>query len=180
VLLSLGERFIIFPLVVIILQGILAFVSRALWLPALEASETGQAATWMLVLIVLAGIPVGYLVYFSKERLLVVVNSLVFMFMSFCLLFLPLESLPYVEAERAISALVNQLALILMFPICWMAVILFSPLKSLTRRLGFVVLGVLTLVALSEISKLNLHQYLQPPKLSDNLLRQPFTSIRPT
>jgi hypothetical protein len=50
--------------------------------------------------------------------------------------------------------------------ICWMAVILFSPLPQLARRLGFVVLGVLTLLALSEISKLNLHQYLQPPKIS--------------
>jgi hypothetical protein len=52
-----------------------------------------------------------------------------------------------------------------------MAVILFSPLRQLARRLSFVVLGVLTLVALSEISKLNLHQYLQPPKGSDNLVR---------
>jgi hypothetical protein len=41
----------------------------------------------------------------------------------------------------------------------------------LTRRLSFAVVGVLTLIALSEISKLNLHQYLQPPKVSDNLLR---------
>jgi hypothetical protein len=45
-----------------------------------------------------------------------------------------------------------------------MAVILFSPLQQLTRRLGYVVLGVVTLIGLSEISKLNLHQYLQPPK----------------
>jgi hypothetical protein len=51
--------------------------------------------------------------------------------------------------------------------ICWMAVILFSPLQQLTRRLIFVVLGVLTLVVLSEISKLNLHQYLQPTRVSD-------------
>jgi hypothetical protein len=48
---------------------------------------------------------------------------------------------------------------------------LFSPQQQLTRRLGFVVLGVITLVALSEISKLNLHQYLQPPKVSDNSVR---------
>jgi hypothetical protein len=48
-----------------------------------------------------------------------------------------------------------------------MAAILFSPLKQLTRRLGFVVLGVFTLIALSEISKLNLHQYLKPAKVSE-------------
>jgi hypothetical protein len=52
-----------------------------------------------------------------------------------------------------------------------MAVILFSPLQQLARRLSFVVLGVITLVALSEISKLDLHQYLQPPKVSDNSVR---------
>jgi hypothetical protein len=57
-----------------------------------------------------------------------------------------------------------------LFQVCWMAVILFSPLQQLTRRLGFVVLGVLLLIALSEISKLNLHQYLQPPKVSDNVI----------
>jgi hypothetical protein len=56
----------------------------------------------------------------------------------------------------------------LLLQICWMAAILFSPVQQLTRRLGFVVVGVLTLVALSEISKLNLHQYLQPPKVSDS------------
>jgi hypothetical protein len=53
----------------------------------------------------------------------------------------------------------------------WLFVIFLSPLQQLTRSLGFVVLGVVTLLALSEISKLNLHQYLQPPKVSDNLLR---------
>jgi hypothetical protein len=41
-----------------------------------------------------------------------------------------------------------------------------SPLQQLARRLGFGVLGVFTLVALSEISKLDLHQYLKPPKVS--------------
>jgi hypothetical protein len=58
-----------------------------------------------------------------------------------------------------------------MFQVCWMAVILFSPVQQLTRRLGFAVLGVLTLIGLSEISKLNLHQYLQSPKVSENSVR---------
>jgi len=50
---------------------------------------------------------------------------------------------------------------------CWMMVILLSPLQQLVRRLAFVVFGVLTLVVLSEISKLNLHQYLKPAKVSE-------------
>jgi hypothetical protein len=58
-----------------------------------------------------------------------------------------------------------------LFQILWMAVILFSPLQQLTQRLSFVVLGVLTLVVLSEISKLNLHQYLRPARVSECALR---------
>jgi hypothetical protein len=41
----------------------------------------------------------------------------------------------------------------------------------LAKRLGFVVVGVVMLVGLNEISKLNLHQYLQAPKVSENSLR---------
>jgi hypothetical protein len=58
-----------------------------------------------------------------------------------------------------------------MVAICWYAALYLSPLPQLTRRLSFVVLGVLLLIGLSEISKLNLHQYLQPPKVSDNSVR---------
>jgi hypothetical protein len=56
-------------------------------------------------------------------------------------------------------------------PVGLLLVIFLSPLQQLTRSLGFVVLGVVTLLALSEISKFNLHQYLQPPKVSDNSVR---------
>ena len=62
-------------------------------------------------------------------------------------------------------------AFLFLFQICWMGAVLFSPLKQLTRRLGCVVVGVITLGSLSEISKFNLHQYLQPPKVSDNSVR---------
>jgi hypothetical protein len=123
----------------------------------------------MVTLIVLFGIawfgvPVGYLLYLGKKRMLVVVNSLLFMFISFCLLYLPIEALPYVESDVDFE-LIALGAIILFFPICWMAVMLFAPLQQLTRRLSFVVLGVLTLVVLSEISKLNLRQYLRPTKI---------------
>jgi predicted membrane channel-forming protein YqfA (hemolysin III family) len=56
-------------------------------------------------------------------------------------------------------------------PVGLLLVIFLSPLQQLTRSLGFVVLGVVTLLALSEISKLNLHQYLKPPKVSNNSVR---------
>src|SRR5262245_43379527 len=164
VILFLVELVIIFPLVFILLQGILAFVSRALWWPTLEASTAGQVAILVVVVIVFVSIPVGYLAYFSTERLLVVVNSLLFMIMSFCLLILPFERFVYAEAYLDSA----QRSVILLFPICWMAVILFSPLQQLTKRLTFVVLGVLMLVVLSEISKLNLHQYLKAATVLEN------------
>ena len=107
-----------------------------------------------------------------------VANSLLFLFISVCLLILPTgvyDILSMIitgsgprERQGTIYEGVALLATLILLPTCWMAVILFSPLQQLTRRLGFAVLGVLLLIALSEISKLNLHQYLQPPKVSDN------------
>src|SRR5262245_12129290 len=141
-------------------------------------------------LIALIGVPIGYLLYFGKilevlavimqhrvveridtlERPRIVIDSLLFLFMSGCLLIVPTMKIAEYgyEYESDIWWLLFMLSWLVLVPSCWMAVILFSPPKQLTRRLGFVVLGVLTLVAFSEISKLNLHQYLQPPKVPDN------------
>jgi len=111
------------------------------------------------------GIPTGYLLCVVKEqRPWMLVASVLFFFMSFFLLLEPLAEL----VPSGQFPFLTSLFLIVMVPILWMAVILFSPLRQLTRRLGFVVLGVLTLVALSEISQLNLHQYVKPPKVSAN------------
>jgi TIR domain-containing protein len=124
-----------------------------------------EAALWLVVVWSIV-FPMSYLMFFIKWRALVLIASLSFVFMGGCLLYLPLTSLS--SSEAAELKILSGFALL---QICWMAVILFSPLPQLTRRLGFVVLGVLTLLALSEISKLNLHQYLQPPKVSDNSVR---------
>jgi hypothetical protein len=125
----------------------------------------------LVLLLVFVGVPFAYLLYIAEERSWLVVNSLLFLFMSYCLLIAPTSSLfehsfgedPSGAARKLIPGMLSAVTLL---QICWMAVILFSPVRQLTRRLGFVVLGVLTLVGLSEISKLNLHQYLQPPKMS--------------
>jgi hypothetical protein len=134
------------------------------YLIALLATLAARNSSIYVILIPFFGVPVGYLLYFGKERLLIGVNSLLFMMMSFCLLYVPFRALKLdsgdsvFEFSAAWGAAVA--AITMLFPICWMAVILFSPLRQLTRRLSFVVLRVLTLVVLSEISKL--HQYLQP------------------
>jgi hypothetical protein len=126
--------------------------------------------------IVFFGFPIGYLLCVVKEQWpWVLVASVLFFVMSFFLLLKPLldlvasGDLPFLPSG-ALPFLTSAFCVV-MVPILWMAVILFSPLQQLTRRLGFVVLGVLTLVALSEISQLNLHQYVKPPKVSANFSR---------
>ena len=118
--------------------------------------------------------PMGYLLYVGKERLWILIDSLLVMFMAACLLIVPLNEFVQAGAGTPYSVtetLAVGLSCTLLFPILWMAVIIFSPLGQLTRRLVFVVLGVLILVVLGEFSKLNLHQYLQPAKVSDNSVR---------
>ena len=113
------------------------------------------------------GFPIVHLLYFVKERQLVWVTSFLFLCVSVCLLLVPFWD-GYDGTPEYAFLFSGQL---IVFQVCWMVVVLFSPLQHLARRLGFVVLGVVTLVFLSEIAKLNLHQYLQPPKVSENSVR---------
>jgi len=95
--------------------------------------------------------------------------------MGICLVLVPLDSIiskmGVDQSAREMPPIVFSVSYIVMPLLLWMAVILFSPLQQLTRRLSFVVLGVIILIGLSEISKLNFHQYLQPPKVPHNSVR---------
>jgi hypothetical protein len=143
-------------------------------------------------LLVLIGVsPLVYLMVLGKERGWILINSLLVILLGTCLIIVPLSAqmdiykLWFVQYEPCIwSDLEEQLrcdqevkqavwqanaltlSTMLFFPPLWITVIAFSPLKHLARRLAFVVLGVITLVALSEISKL--HHYLQPAKVSEH------------
>jgi len=109
-----------------------------------------------LMIVILVGATVRS---FEKEWwLLAFTASALFCFMVLCLLIAP-----YIAGESVSS--ISGVFLVL--GLCWQMVMLYSPLQQLTRRLAFVVLGVLTLVVLSEISKLDLHQYLKPAKVSE-------------
>jgi TIR domain len=109
-----------------------------------------------------------YLLLTVKERRWVLVASLLLIGMGEVLLMIPLHLGLADERDLSFPLLLSDSAL---FEVCWLAVILFTPLQQLTNRLAFVVLGVLLLIGLSEISKLNLHQYLQPTKVSENSVR---------
>jgi hypothetical protein len=116
--------------------------------------------------------PMVYLLCVGKERLWIVIDSLLFLFMGGCLLIVPLTEFVNSGVPHPVTeVVVILLSSTVLFPILWMAVIIFSPLRRLTRRLVFVVLGVLTLVVLGEHSNLNLRQYLQPTRVSDNSVR---------
>jgi len=111
------------------------------------------------------GFPIGYLLYCVKDWSRVVINSILFTLMGLCLLYVPLDIT--LDDPPPAAVMLQFLGVSVLFQILWMAVILFSPLQQLTRRLAFVVLGVLILISLSEISKLNLHQYLKPATVSE-------------
>jgi hypothetical protein len=100
-------------------------------------------------------VPISFLLSYIEERAWVLVASLLFSISGLCLLFVPL-----LQFNSPLGYLMFVSFGSIFLQICLMAVIVFSPLQQLTRRLAFVVLGVLTLVLLSEISKLNLHQFL--------------------
>jgi hypothetical protein len=101
--------------------------------------------------------PLLYLLLAVKDRKWVLTSSLLFLVMGILVIIVPLRANMNFLRVSILSG----------FQVLLIGVIAFSPLQQLTRRLVFVVLGVLTLVALSEISKLNLHQYLQPSKVSE-------------
>ena len=144
--------------------------SREEDIQAMEQWLYRSRITSVIVLLTGIGFPIAYLLFFIKDRAWVLIASPLFLVMSSCLLLGPLVYGGEIS-ETDYSTPVGILSMLGLLQILWMAVILFSPLQQLTRRLGFAVLGVLLLIALSEISKLNLHQYLQPPKVSDNLVR---------
>jgi len=131
------------------------------------------------VLIAALGVPIMYLLYFGKERLWIVIDSLLFLFISGCLLIVPLLKISG-SSDDSLSTIWSLVLIFCWFAlvqISWMAVILFSTPRQLARRLGFVMVGVLTLIVLSEISKLNLHQYLQRTRASD--LREHMMPLHP-
>jgi hypothetical protein len=136
----------------------------------LTTGISGHGSTGLMAAALVCAIPfpIGYLLYLrpAEEWVWILISSLLFLFMAGCLLIAPSWS-----ELRFDYWSVGFLSATFFLQVGWMAAVLFSPLQQLTRRLGFVVVGVLTLIGLSEISKLNLHQYLQPPKVSENSVR---------
>jgi hypothetical protein len=117
---------------------------------------------------IIIGFPIGFGIYITRkqEQLLTGITSVLFTFCGICLM---IPSLKYYSSHYGGSNLEWMLPLslgfTLLFPLCWMAALLFTPIRPLTRRLSFLALGVGILLGLSEISTFHLHEYLSPPKI---------------
>jgi hypothetical protein len=141
--------------------------------PASVIEPIPNASGLAIPLIWVIGVPLAYSLYFARERLWALIVSILFLIMGGCAVVAPLTDMrnPFTRMWDDYATLTFGIFVLLVFPILWMAIILLSPLQHLARRLAFVVLGVLILIGLSEISKLNLHQYLKPATVSDNSVR---------
>jgi hypothetical protein len=116
----------------------------------------GVLMLWCLWL----GPSIVFLVFTLNEKLWVLLAAGLFIVCDFSLLMAPfLGSYP---GEGEVNPYVFGVGLYFSAQFCLIAVVLFTPIRQLTQRLTLIVLLVLTLVALSEISKLNLRQYLIP------------------
>jgi hypothetical protein len=146
--------------------GVILYLAGVLFVAVQKLMPFDWDVGWKVVLIEIViwgiGFPIGYLLVVIKERAIGLIDSILFACVAVPLLFAPLVADR--DAVSELSQLAGVAAVFILFQICWMAVISFSPLQQLTRRLVFVVLGVLVLIGLNEISELNLHQYLQPPR----------------
>jgi hypothetical protein len=119
-----------------------------------------------IVLAILAWIfPLAFILYVSKRRLLVFGAWCLFAAIGIVLL------IPIIQVSIATSRVPRDPVInwsigiaMLVFQLSQFVCILLTPTTPLIRRLGVLMIGLVVLVGLSEISKLNLRQYLQPPR----------------
>jgi TIR domain len=121
--------------------------------------------------------PLCFALYFIQDRVWVCATWILFLICGVMLL-LKREffSVPYLDEDWLYTSVWGYLYTLpyewlwivpeYLIPICWIAVSLFVPIRELTRRLTLLLFGMLTLLALNELSKLNLQRYLQAPKTS--------------
>jgi hypothetical protein len=96
-----------------------------------------------------------------REKLKLAICILLFAFFSVCIQITPLAISSTTEA--ILGAITG---FFLLFQPMISFVLLFTPIAPLLRRLVFLTIALLLLITFNEISKINLHPYLQPPKVS--------------
>jgi hypothetical protein len=116
-----------------------------------------------------------FILYVSKHRIIVSASYLMFAIIVIVLLW----PIFYVQDDNKPRAEAETWALLglFIFQLAGFACILLTPTTPLVRRFGFLLIGVAILVGLSEISKLNLRQFLDPKRMSDARVGVPLPLI---
>jgi hypothetical protein len=101
--------------------------------------------------------PAGFLIFVMEEKALVVLASLLFFLCVAFLVVIPdaghgTNNVGYDEYDTLNDDVLTML-LMYFYQIGWMAVVLFTPLRPLVQCLGFLLMGVVILVAIGKISE---------------------------
>ena len=115
--------------------------------------------------------PTGFLMYYCTDRFWTLVASLLYLSLATCIAIMPFASDLWALTPQRPDIEVKWNPIFVFAQICQLPILWLSPSRQLARRLGFLVIFVIALVALNELSRLSLQQYLQPPKVSDNSVR---------
>ncbi len=136
-----------------------AYAALAL-LTLIPMSRANTSSTWIILgwsLLIFVGLPALALVSRKRQRLQGVVSAIIY------LVFAVIISIePWLKTEGAsIVAPVLEASVIVLGAI---AIMSFVPLRAINRRFVFLLMGLLLLMALNEVSKLHLDQYVLSPK----------------
>jgi hypothetical protein len=146
----------------IVLTVLLSIIDHTRFKPEWDSMLRNHSLVGLCIYIV---VPIMYVLYASRERTQCLVSAVLYLFFSIVLVVGPLLAMvlrKQVEMDSFSIVTIAFLPLVLQLGLT--LIVSFAPLRAVNRRLVFIVIGVFLLVALNEISKLNLYQYFLAPR----------------
>ena len=140
------------------------------------ANETGiewnPVLTVSVLLVVVFAIPMGGVVWVSKQRSASVALMAFLVLFWVMLVAIPTtvwvstleEGVPSIVQSDVESFLVASLLMYVSIPMCAIALVAFSPVGLVNQRLLFLSLGAAMLIALNQVSALGVHGFIAAPK----------------
>jgi hypothetical protein len=117
---------------------------------------------WMVLFSVAFG---AFIALISSEKLKVLISCFSCFLFDAILLVAPVLSINVSSpSDISRSLLLTIIGMLIFPPICFMAMVIFLPINALTKRLTFLLTGLICLLALNEISRHDLLSWLQAPK----------------
>jgi hypothetical protein len=151
--------------IILLIAGVLLFLGGlaastfgyAILQTLIPEDKYGTAAIVIFLIVWIS--PLLLLIHFGKGQEL--------LFFSWCLFGIIGGILIFSSFESVADALgTDKFLSIVALPLLQFICVLLTPLHSLLRRLFFLIIGVMILIGLSEVSKLNLRPYLDPKRIS--------------